>query len=71
MDKLMNMIEACAVSDAKIKMIQTKYCTGEYTPEKAIDLIAEETERIRLLIDNIKEDNQFMMDRSMEAMNYE
>ena len=70
MDKLFKMIEECARSDAKIEVIEHEFNWGRLTSGEAIDLIVEETNRVKQALQEIKKD-QFILDRRQEAQNYE
>ncbi len=69
MNTLMKMIEACARNESRIIAIEYARNAGHITNSQAIDAIVKETADIKKELQTIKK--QFMLDRKMEAMNYE
>jgi hypothetical protein len=69
MNKLFKMIEACARSEARMKLMEYKYNNGEMTASESIDFIVAETERVKKELQKIKgiDKKQFILDRKIEV----
>lgn len=69
MDKLIQLGIEARKNDTRIAQIETKCYSGEISSDEALDLVEKEIVRFNIAWGKIMKENQFMLDKQLEALN--